>query len=147
MISVHVSVCVHVAVDTVKEAGLALNRTAYVMPVHQGGMALAVTSRVLQVIMAIAAKRFVHVAETWTHVTQKLERAYTVILVGLDRGTDLLGFSSERKQPIVLYTMANCRGLKRQLKMAIHLIILDDRPLTYNLKSVVWFTNQITHIS
>ncbi|XP_039518409.1 scavenger receptor class F member 1 isoform X2 [Pimephales promelas] len=45
------------AVDTVKEAGLALNRTACVMPVHQGGMALAVTRAVLQVIMAIAAKR------------------------------------------------------------------------------------------
>lgn len=59
------------------------------MPVHQGGMALAVTSRVLQVTMATSAKRFVRVAETWTYVTRKLECAYTVILVGLDRGTDL----------------------------------------------------------
>ncbi|KAG1929846.1 scavenger receptor class F [Pimephales promelas] len=73
------------AVDTVKEAGLALNRTACVMPVHQGGMALAVTRAVLQVIMAIAAKRFVRIAEIWTHVTRKLEHAYTVILGGLDQ--------------------------------------------------------------
>lgn len=79
------AVAVGEAVDTVKEAGLALKRMACVMPVHQGGMALAVTSRVLQVIMAIAAITFVRVAETWTHVTQKLEHAYIVILVGLDR--------------------------------------------------------------
>ncbi|KAL1260886.1 hypothetical protein QQF64_008713 [Cirrhinus molitorella] len=73
------------AVDTVKKAHLALNRTACVMPVHQVGMGLAVTSPALQVIMAIAAEKFVHIAETWTRVTRKLERACTVILVGLEQ--------------------------------------------------------------
>jgi len=38
----------------------------------------------------------VRIAEIWTHVTRKLEHAYTVILGGLDQGTDLLGFSSEK---------------------------------------------------
>lgn len=61
--------------DTVKGAGLALNRTACVMPVHQGGMALAVTSSVLLVIMVIVAERCVRIAEIWTHVTRKLENA------------------------------------------------------------------------
>lgn len=103
------SVCVSVAVDTVKEAGLALNRTACVMPVHQGGMALAVTRAVLQVIMAIAAKRFVRIAEIWTHVTRKLEHAYNVILGGLDQGTDLLGFSSLKRTSYYLF---NCGKLQ-----------------------------------
>lgn len=85
-----------VAVDTVKGAGLALNRTDCVTLVHQGGMALAVTSAVLQVIMDTAAERCVRIAEIWTHVTLKLENAYNVILAGLDQGTDLLGFSSEK---------------------------------------------------
>lgn len=114
MISILLFVCV--AVDTVREAGLALKRMACVMPVHQVGMALAVTSIVLQVITVIDAERFVRIAETWTHVTRKLEHAYTVILEGLDLGTYLLGFSFKRKHPIVLYTVANCICLKKAVK-------------------------------
>lgn len=76
---------VRTAVDVVKEAGLALSWTACVMPVNQDGMALAVINAVLRVIMAIAAKKFVRIVETWTHVTRKLVHVCSVILAGLDQ--------------------------------------------------------------
>lgn len=75
--------------DAVRVAGLVLNKTASVMPVNQDGMALAVTSAVLKVTTVIVARTYAHNAETKNHVTQKLENAYPVTLVGLDQGTDL----------------------------------------------------------
>lgn len=73
-----------VAVDTVRGAGLALNRMACVMRVNQDGTALAVTSAVQKVIMVIAVRRFAQNAETKSHVTRKLECVYAVTLAGLD---------------------------------------------------------------